>query len=191
MTRIQRVHAVEHPQKSRLSAAGGTDERRDTTVAKRQVHVLQRVGLAIVEIEMPPPELDRMRGRARRGGRGTDTGRGRAGAHRRPPGFSAETTKRAMMLRMRIVRVINSAPDHASCCQFLYGLRANWKMTTGRLAIGWPRLLLQNWLLSAVNRSGAVSPLMRATASNSPVTMPLRAPGEMMLVIVRTGYAHT
>jgi len=39
------------------------------------------------------------------------------------------------------------------------------------------RLVLQNWLLSAVNSSGAVSPLMRATASSSPVTMPLRAAG--------------
>ena len=35
-------------------------------------------------------------------------------------------------------------------------------MTTGRLAIGALRLVLQNWLLSAVNSSGAVSPLMRA-----------------------------
>jgi alpha-D-ribose 1-methylphosphonate 5-triphosphate synthase subunit PhnH len=36
-------------------------------------------------------------------------------------------------------------------------------------------LLLQNWLLSAVNNSGAVSPLMRATASNTPVMIPARA----------------
>ena len=42
---------------------------------------------------------------------------------------------------------------------------------------GASRLVLQNWLLSAVNSSGAVSPLMRATASSSPVTMPLRAAG--------------
>jgi hypothetical protein len=37
------------------------------------------------------------------------------------------------------------------------------------------RSRLQNWLLSAVNRSGAVSPLMRATASSTPVTMPALA----------------
>ena len=46
---------------------------------------------------------------------------------------------------------------------------ANWKITTGRLAIGWSMLLVQNWLFSAVNSSGAVSPLMRATASKMPV----------------------
>ena len=52
---------------------------------------------------------------------------------------------------------------------------ANWKITTGRLAIGAFMSVLQNWLLSAVNSSGAVSPLMRATASRMPVTMPARA----------------
>ncbi len=76
-----------------------------------------------------------------------------------------------------MLTVIRSAPAQASCCQFGYGLSANWKITTGRFAIGAFRLVLQNWLLSAVNSSGAVSPLMRATASSSPVTMPLRAAG--------------
>ena len=47
-------------------------------------------------------------------------------------------------------------------------------MTTGRLAIGALRSVLQNWLLSDVNRSGAVSPLIRAIASNTPVIMPAR-----------------
>jgi len=62
-------------------------------------------------------------------------------------------------------------------------------MTTGRFAMGAFKLLLQNWLLSAVNSKGAVSPLMRATASNSPVTMPLRAAGYRILTVVRHGYA--
>ena len=44
-------------------------------------------------------------------------------------------------------------------------------MTTGRLASGWLRLVLQNWLLSAVNSRGAVSPEMRATASRTPVVI--------------------
>jgi hypothetical protein len=48
-------------------------------------------------------------------------------------------------------------------------------MTTGRLAIGAFKFQLKNWLLSAVNRSGAVSPVMRATASRMPVMMPARA----------------
>ena len=32
--------------------------------------------------------------------------------------------------------VINSAPTQASCFQSSYGLIANWKITTGRFAIG-------------------------------------------------------
>jgi len=48
-------------------------------------------------------------------------------------------------------------------------------MTTGRLAIGAFRSVLQNWLLSAVKSSGAVSPAIRATASMTPVTMPWSA----------------
>ena len=63
-------------------------------------------------------------------------------------------------------------PVQASFCHSLYGDSANWKMTVGRLAIGALRLVLQNWLLSAVKSSGAVSPLMRAIASSTPVTMP-------------------
>ena len=52
---------------------------------------------------------------------------------------------------------------------------ANWKITTGRLAMGWPMLVLKNWLLSAVNSSGAVSPDTRAMASSRPVMTPLLA----------------
>ena len=43
---------------------------------------------------------------------------------------------------------------------------ANWKITTGRFAIGRSRSTDQNWLFSAVNSSGAVSPLTRAMAKN-------------------------
>ena len=46
---------------------------------------------------------------------------------------------------------------------------------TGRLGIGAFMLTLKNWLLSAVKSKGAVSPLTRATASNTPVTIPARA----------------
>ena len=49
---------------------------------------------------------------------------------------------------------------------------ANWKITTGRLAIGAFMSVLKNWLFSAVNSSGAVSPLTRAMASRMPVTTP-------------------
>ena len=56
-------------------------------------------------------------------------------------------------------------------------------MVTGRLAIGSVRLEVQNWLFSAVNSSGAVSPEMRATASSTPVTTPARAARSVMLMI--------
>ena len=46
------------------------------------------------------------------------------------------------------------------------GAERELKITTGRLAIGWRQVaVLKNWLLSAVNSSGAVSPLIRAKAS--------------------------
>ena len=49
---------------------------------------------------------------------------------------------------------------------------ANLKIVTGKLAIGCDKLEVQNWLFSAVNSSGAVSPEIRATASSTPVTTP-------------------
>ena len=73
------------------------------------------------------------------------------------------------MLSTSTVSVISSAPPHASVFQSSNGLIANWKITTGRFAIGAFMSVLQNWLLSAVNSSGAVSPEMRATASSTPV----------------------
>ena len=52
---------------------------------------------------------------------------------------------------------------------------ANWKMTTGRFAIGLFMSDDQNWLFNAVKSSGAVSPDTRAMASRMPVRMPARA----------------
>ena len=63
-------------------------------------------------------------------------------------------------------------PAQASSFQFSYGLIANLKIVTGRLAMGSARSADQNWLFSAVNNSGAVSPAMRASASSTPVTTP-------------------
>src|SRR6266480_913546 len=82
---------------------------------------------------------------------------------------------RAATLMPRTSSVMSAAPPHASRCQSSYGLIANWKITTGRFAIGRFMSVDMNWLLSAVKRSGAVSPAMRATASRIPVTMPARA----------------
>ena len=88
---------------------------------------------------------------------------------------------RARMFRPSTARVMRNTPAQASCCQFSYGLMANLKMVTGRLAIGSDRLEVKNWLFSAVNSSGAVSPAMRATASRMPVTTPARAARSVML----------
>src|SRR5262245_30363841 len=89
--------------------------------------------------------------------------------------FLCAARMRATMLSASTAKVIINAPVQASFCQSLYGLSANWKMTTGRLETGALRLRLQNWLLSAVNKSGAVSPEMRAIASSTPVIIPARA----------------
>src|SRR3546814_7000759 len=51
---------------------------------------------------------------------------------------------RANTLSASTVRVISSAAVHASCCQSSYGDSANWKITTGRLAIGAFMSVLQN-----------------------------------------------
>src|SRR5574337_749886 len=82
---------------------------------------------------------------------------------------------RASRFRPSTATVISSTPAQASFCQLSYGLIANLKIVVGTLAIGWLQLLFQNWLPSAVNSSGAVSPAMRATASSTPVTTPARA----------------
>ena len=58
---------------------------------------------------------------------------------------------------------------------------ANLKMVTGKLAIGSPKLAVQNWLLKAVNNNGAVSPAILAIASNTPVTTPALEARSVML----------
>ena len=52
------------------------------------------------------------------------------------------------MLRIKTPSVIRNTPAQASFCQFSYGLIANLKIVTGRLAIGWDRSLVQNWFES-------------------------------------------
>ena len=81
--------------------------------------------------------------------------------------------------------MIRKTPAQASFCQFSYGLIANLKIVTGRLAIGWLRSLVQNWFDSAVKRSGAVSPAMRASASRMPVRTPARAAFSVTVMMTR------
>src|SRR3546814_7022879 len=68
---------------------------------------------------------------------------------------------RATRLTTSTNRVRMKAPAQASECQLSYGLIAYWKITTGTLAIGAMTSVVQYWLLSAVNSSGAVSPEIR------------------------------
>ena len=53
-------------------------------------------------------------------------------------------------------------------------------MVVGNDAIGCVRLKLMNGLPSAVNKSGAVSPLIRAKPSSPPVTRPVRDAFQMI-----------
>ncbi|MBK9304476.1 MAG: hypothetical protein IPM94_11450 [bacterium] len=71
--------------------------------------------------------------------------------------------------------MISDAPQ-ALACQSAYGDMAYWKTVTVRLATGSDiERRGQKGLFSAVNSSGAVSPLTRATASSTPVIRPPRA----------------
>jgi len=51
---------------------------------------------------------------------------------------------RAKMFNPNTAMVIKKTPAHANCCQFWYGLMANLKMVTGKLATGPERLEAQN-----------------------------------------------
>jgi hypothetical protein len=91
-------------------------------------------------------------------------------------------TTRAKIFNTKTVMVINKAPAQANRTQLSYGLIANWKITTGKLAIGAPIFVLKNWLFKAVKSNGAVSPLMRAIANNMPVITPLFAARKVTMV---------
>lgn len=77
------------------------------------------------------------------------------------------------MLSPSTPSVIRNTPAQASDCHSANGLIANLKIVTGRFAIGWLMSSEKNWFDSAVNSSGAVSPAIRATASSTPVKIPL------------------
>src|SRR3546814_13175449 len=69
-----------------------------------------------------------------------------------------ETIARATRLISSTNPVSTSAPAQALSCQDVYGLPANWYITTGPLAIGPVTSALQYWLPHAVNSRGAVAP---------------------------------
>ena len=53
LLRIEAVHAVEAAQQRRLAAARRADQRRHLPVVEVEVDVLQRLELAVVEVEVP------------------------------------------------------------------------------------------------------------------------------------------
>ena len=182
LVRVERIHPVERSQQRRLAAAGRTDEGR-------------HVALGDVEADAASGPGTR---RSRSPGCGSTSWAALRPLHRRQPGrrprlrralrsggswrfrvaVSAyrgwRNTVRARMFRISTDSVISSAAAHARAFQSSKGLIANWKITTGRFAIGPFMSVLQNWLLRAVNSSGAVSPEIRATASSTPVITPPR-----------------
>src|SRR6185437_3125782 len=137
---IQVVHPVEHAQQSRFAASRRADEGGHLVLVKRQADRFQRPRLAVEKIQV----ADRNLLYKSRAVAGSDRDR-RNGDGRYTHGcLPDETRLRAVMLSARTASVMIRAPVHASDCQSLYGLSANWKITTGRLAIGALRLVLQN-----------------------------------------------
>jgi hypothetical protein len=65
LLRVQRVDAVEHAQQGRLAAAGRADQRGHALLRDLEVDVLDRVELAVPEVQVARGELHR------RGGVGT------------------------------------------------------------------------------------------------------------------------
>src|SRR5690606_2821493 len=140
---------------------------RDLVLINGHVDVLDGVEVAIIEIQILDVELDAIGG--------SRSSHVEVRADMPPSAYLLRKRLRARMLMPSTSRVIRTAPAQARRFQSSKGLAAYWKMTTGRLARGAFMFMDMNWLLSAVNSSGAVSPEMRATASNTPVIMPERA----------------
>src|SRR5262249_11353729 len=134
LLRVQLVHAVEAAQERRLAAARRADEGRHVLAEDLDVDVLQRMELAVVEIEIARLDLDHLVGR---GGaalpRALGDHFGADGFHRLPP---LSNMARATTLITSTPIVIRNTPAHASFCQSLNGLIANLKIVTGRFAIG-------------------------------------------------------
>src|SRR5665811_302848 len=84
---VELVHAVERAQEGRLAAARGADQRRHLVRRDCHRHVLDRVEVAVEEVELA--HLDRLRTPAVRGGRRLDgLGWWRRGRHGRLPGLA-------------------------------------------------------------------------------------------------------
>src|ERR1700733_7767154 len=116
LSRIEVVHPVENPQQRRLAAARRSDEGGDAMGAERDVDVLQRLVLAVVEIQAARRHLRRrlrLSGHRRRRA-GCDTRGYRYIVH-----FAVLSAPRirAPMFSASTVSVMIRAPLHASCFQ--------------------------------------------------------------------------
>src|SRR3954451_17763446 len=85
---------------------------------------------------------------------------------------------RAAMLISRTKTISTSAAAQAWSCLAGVGDSENWKMTTGTLGSAWLGSVCSVLAkMEETNRSGAVSPIARATDSRAPVIIPLSAVG--------------
>src|SRR5690606_31231179 len=95
-------------------------------------------------------------------------------------------TSRATRLSSMMIPIRTSAPVQARSIEFWLGSAACSQMKVGSDAWGpWNGSLLIALVKKIVSSSGAVSPMTRATASITPVTMPVIAVGRTTKQIVR------
>src|SRR6202167_3512817 len=116
LSRIEVVHPIENPQQRRFAATRRADEGGDAMGAERDIDVLQRLVLAVIEIQAARRHLRR---RLRRGGhRRHGTGRNTRG-YRHVVHFAVLSAPRmrAPILRASTVSVMIKAPLQASCFQ--------------------------------------------------------------------------
>src|SRR5258706_13922242 len=116
LARIEIVHPVENPQQRRFATAARPDEGSDAMGAQREVDILQRVVLAVIEVQVARGHLRRrLRLTRYRRPRAWDTHRYRQIVH-----FAVLSAPRmrAPIFRSRTVRVMIKAPLQASCFQY-------------------------------------------------------------------------
>ena len=132
LIRIKLVDAVDRAQQGRFAAARRADDRGDGVRRDRHGDVLQRVALAVIEVEIA--DLDLVV---------PETGAVAAGAIDMIAGaiivhlcLPLRASSRTSRLRTSTNAVSTKAPAQASACHSSYGLIAYWKITTGTLASG-------------------------------------------------------
>src|SRR6202167_1155541 len=111
---IEVVHPVENPQQCRFAAARRADESGDAMGTERDIDVLQRMVLAIVEIQAARRHLRR---RLCRSGHRRHRALRNAGGYRHIVHFAVLSAPRirAPIFRASTVSVMIKAPLHASC----------------------------------------------------------------------------